>query len=95
MHPVAAQGLNLGVRDALALAARFAAAKSLNNNALAQQYAAGRRPDASHCGLHPQLGHAFRPPRRPAQIRRGGVMALLDSLPAARKKFTRQLIFGL
>ena len=29
------------------------------------------------------------------KLGRGGVMALLDSLPAARKKFTRQLIFGL
>ena len=96
MHPVAAQGLNLGVRDALALAACFAAAKSLNNNALAQQYAAGRRPDAQAIvGFTHSLVTLFDHPDALLKLGRGGVMALLDSLPAARKKFTRQLIFGL
>ncbi len=96
MHPVAAQGLNLGVRDALALAARFAETGSLGNTQLAQQYAAGRRLDAhAIVGFTHSLVTLFDHPDAVLKFGRGGIMSLLDSIPAARKKFTEQLIFGL
>ncbi|MDO5640654.1 MAG: FAD-dependent monooxygenase [Neisseria sp.] len=96
MHPVAAQGLNLGVRDALALAACFDAPMSLQNNDLAQQYAARRRLDAQAIvGFTHSLVTLFDHPDAILKLGRGGVMSLLDSLPAARQKFTEQLIFGL
>ncbi|VEJ21652.1 FAD-dependent monooxygenase [Neisseria animaloris] len=95
MHPVAAQGLNLGVRDALALARVFAAPHSLKNSKLAQQYAAARRLDAhAIVGFTHSLVALFDHPDALLKFGRGGVMALLDGIPAARKKFTEQLIFG-
>ena len=96
MHPVAAQGLNLGVRDALDLARCFAAPHSLQNQALAQQYAARRRLDAQAIvGFTHSLVTLFDHPDAVLKLGRGGILSLLDSLPAARKKFTEQLIFGL
>ena len=96
MHPVAAQGLNLGVRDALALAARFAEPNSISNSKLAQQYAATRRIDAhSIVGFTHSLVTLFEHPNAVLKLGRGGIMSLLDSVPAARKKFTELLIFGL
>lgn len=96
MHPVAAQGLNLGVRDALALAQCFSRCSNLNNNQLAQQYAAQRRLDAhAIVGFTHSLVTLFDHPDALLKLGRGGIMSLLDSLPAARKKFTEQLIFGL
>ncbi|MFV2028960.1 FAD-dependent monooxygenase [Neisseria sp. S1] len=96
MHPVAAQGLNLGVRDALALAQCFGSNPNLNNNQLAQQYAARRRLDAhAIVGFTHSLVTLFDHPDALLKLGRGGIMSLLDSLPAARKKFTEQLIFGL
>ncbi|UOO82944.1 FAD-dependent monooxygenase [Uruburuella testudinis] len=96
MHPVAAQGLNLGVRDALALARCFDAPHSLHNHHLARQYAACRRLDAQAIvGFTHSLVTLFDHPDAVLKLGRGGVMSLLDSLPAARKKFTEQLIFGL
>lgn len=96
MHPVAAQGLNLGVRDALALTRCFDTPHSLSNNQLAQQYAAARRLDAhAIVGFTHSLVTLFDHPDAVLKLGRGGIMSLLDSLPAARKKFTSQLIFGL
>lgn len=96
MHPVAAQGLNLGVRDAVALAKQFAEPNSLKNTKLAQQYAAGRRIDAhAIVGFTHSLVTLFDHPNTILQLGRGGVMSMLDSIPALRKKFTEHLIFGL
>ena len=96
MHPVAAQGLNLGVRDALALARRFAETGSLHNPRFAERYAADRRLDAhAIVGFTHSLVTVFDHPPALLKMGRGGVMSMLDSIPAARKQFTRQLIFGL
>ncbi|MDO4642148.1 MAG: FAD-dependent monooxygenase [Neisseria sp.] len=96
MHPVAAQGLNLGVRDAVALAACFATPHSLTNSRLAQQYAASRRLDAhATVGFTHSLVTVFDQPNMLLQLGRGTVMNALDSVPALRKKFTEHLIFGL
>lgn len=96
MHPVAAQGLNLGVRDAIALAKQFAEPMSLKNSKLAQQYAAGRRVDAhAIVGFTHSLVTLFDHTNTLLQLGRGGVMSMLDGIPALRKKFTEHLIFGL
>lgn len=96
MHPVAAQGLNLGVRDALALAEAFAGNACLKNPALAARYAAARRLDAhAVVGFTHSLVTLFDRPNALLQIGRGSVMGILDSVPALRKKFSEHLIFGL
>lgn len=96
MHPVAAQGLNLGVRDALALVALLAEPHSLADGRLAQRYAAARRLDAhAIVGFTHSLVTLFDHPPRPLQWLRGGVMGGLDAVPAWRQAFTRKLIYGL
>lgn len=96
MHPVAAQGLNLGIRDAQVLVAHFAQPYSMNNHQLAAQYAAARRLDAhAIVGFTHSLVTLFDQPNSILKLGRGSVMALLDSVPALRKKFTEHLIFGL
>lgn len=98
MHPVAAQGLNLGVRDAVKLAGIFAQAdkRQLADAALARQYADQRYYDAhavvgfthvlvqwfDHAGLAMQWGHS-------------AGMGLLGVIPSLRRQFTRHLVFGL
>ncbi len=63
---------------------------------LAQRYAAARRLDAyAIVGFTHSLVTLFDHPDLILKFGRSGVMSLLDSLPAARKKFTEQLIFGL
>ena len=96
MHPVAAQGLNLGVRDALAVSRLLGEARNLNQPKLAERYAAERRLDAhAIVGFTHSLVTLFDHPDLTLKLGRSGVMTLLDGLPAARKKFTEQLIFGL
>ena len=96
MHPVAAQGLNLGVRDALAVSRLLGEARNLNQPELAERYAAKRRLDArAIVGFTHSLVTLFDHPDLTLKLGRSGVMTLLDGLPAARKKFTEQLIFGL
>ena len=96
MHPVAAQGLNLGVRDALTLAAKFAQPGSLRNQELARQYGESRRLDAQTIvGFTHSLVTLFDHPNIFLQLGRSGVMSVIDGIPALRKKFTEQLIFGL
>ncbi|MDO4248349.1 MAG: FAD-dependent monooxygenase [Neisseria sp.] len=96
MHPVAAQGLNLGVRDALAVSRLLGEARNLNQPDLAVHYAASRRLDAhAIVGFTHSLVTLFDHPDLVLKLGRSGVMSLLDSLPSARKKFTEQLIFGL
>lgn len=96
MHPVAAQGLNLGVRDVLTLIHKFAEPHSMHNTRLAEQYAAERRLDAQAVvGFTHSLVTLFDHPNALLKLGRGGVMSLLDSVPALRKKFTEHLIFGL
>jgi len=47
LHPVAAQGFNLGLRDVATLAQTIAAAEDPGNAALLEDYAAQRQPDRS------------------------------------------------
>lgn len=96
LHPVAAQGLNLGVRDAVSLAACFAQPASLTDSSLAGRYAALRRSDVqTTVGFTHSLVTLFDRPDSLRQLGRGGAMSILDSIPALRKAFTEYLISGI
>ena len=91
MHPVAAQGLNLGVRDALDLAAVLTEPGELGE--VPRRYAALRRRDVrTVLGFTHGLVTLFeRPSLAPL---RGLGMNLLDLAPFARRRFTEHLVFG-
>ncbi|WP_231867712.1 FAD-dependent monooxygenase [Snodgrassella sp. CFCC 13594] len=95
MHPVAAQGLNLGVRDAECLAALLGASVRLDEPALAARYAAARQVDAhAIVGFTHGLVMLFDHPLPWLQWGQSAGMALLGSVPAWRRAFTKQLVFG-
>lgn len=91
MHPVAAQGLNLGVRDALDLAGLLTAPGDLAD--VPSRYAALRRKDARIVlGFTHSLVTLFDWPSL-APLRGLG-MNLLDLMPGMRRRFTEHLVFG-
>ena len=95
LHPVAGQGLNLGLRDAWDLAqALHAAADPGSEHALAR-FAAQRRLDAAATmGMTEVLARGFLGANPLARVARGAVLTSLDLLPAARRFFARRMIFG-
>ncbi len=95
LHPVAGQGLNLGVRDAFLLARCLGEAQSSGadeSTALAN-YAKARRLDRSGTiALTDTLARIFSlQPLRPLQSL---TLAALDLLPSARSGLARQFMFG-
>ncbi|WP_434777343.1 FAD-dependent monooxygenase [Neisseria sp. Ec49-e6-T10] len=93
MHPVAAQGLNLGLRDAMALVQVFATEQV--DNTLGKKYAATRRVDAhSIVGFTHALVTLFDQEHTVLQQGRSVVLNMLNTLPWLRKKFTEHLVFG-
>ncbi|MDF7676631.1 FAD-dependent monooxygenase [Neisseriaceae bacterium ESL0693] len=98
MHPVAAQGLNLGIRDAETLAAVFAAAdvSQLADGRLARAYARQRYHDTrSVVGFTHALIQWFDGAGTVMQWGQGMGMGLLGALTPLRQRFTRHLVFGL
>lgn len=96
MHPVAAQGLNLGVRDAQVLSQAFQQDHALHDEYLGKKYGIKRSFDAhSIVGFTHSLVTVFDHPSTPLKLARGTVMAALDIFPNGRKKFTKHLIYGL
>lgn len=96
MHPVAAQGLNLGLRDAATLSNLLARSGSLNDDHLGRIYAKERFVDArAIVGFTHSLVTIFDDAPAVLQHGRGMVMTLLDTVPALRKKFAHHLVFGL
>lgn len=95
VHPIAAQGLNLGVRDATTLADQIAGALDPGAAPLLARYQAARYRDSratmgfTH-GLIQLAGAqaaAFKPLR-------GIGMTVLDTIPILRKTFARHLVWG-
>jgi 2-octaprenyl-6-methoxyphenol hydroxylase len=98
LHPIAGQGFNLGLRDAVALAARLAdtPAAEIGSSAMLSAYERSRRSDqlggiAYTDGLLriASLGSG------PVRLLRGLGLATLELLPGARRALLARSVFGL
>ncbi len=97
LHPVAGQGLNLGLRDAWDLAGlvRTASCDALGSLAFAREFAQMRRVDAKATILATDLmATLYVRPDPLAAALRGAALAALDLFPPARRQFARRMIFG-
>ena len=95
LHPVAGQGLNLGLRDAWDLARDLHAAEDPGGERALARFAARRRLDAAATiGVTELLARAFLGAHPLARAARGAALTSLDILPAARRFFARRMIFG-
>ncbi len=97
LHPVAGQGLNLGLRDAWDLAGliRSPASGPLGSPAFAAAYARKRRLDARATLRATDLLATLYVRRDPlSAMLRGAALTSLDLFPPARRAFTRRMIYG-
>ena len=95
LHPVAGQGLNLGLRDAWDLAAALHGAPDPGAPATLARFAASRRLDAgATIGITEFLAGAFLGSNPALRAARGVALIALDVLPPLRRFFARRMIFG-
>ncbi|HEY4998538.1 MAG TPA: FAD-dependent monooxygenase [Usitatibacter sp.] len=97
LHPIAGQGLNLGLRDAASLAAASAsvAREDVGGAAMLDAYRQSRRRDASRgIAFTDFLASAFTDGRRIPTWGRGLALAALDLIPAARRALAARMIHG-
>jgi 2-octaprenyl-6-methoxyphenol hydroxylase len=99
LHPVAGQGLNLGLRDAWELAEVLRAAADPGEAATLARYAARRRLDAgATIRVTDFLASAFLGSPGPLHVLRGAArgafLTSLDIFPPARRFFARRMIYG-
>jgi 2-octaprenyl-6-methoxyphenol hydroxylase len=95
LHPVAGQGLNLGLRDAWELSRALLDAPDPGDAALLARYAAGRRLDAqATVRVTDALAGAFLGSSRVLRAARGAALTALDLFPAPRRFFARRMMFG-
>jgi len=98
LHPVAGQGLNLGLRDAVELAAliRRTAPAVLGGEAFLAEYRVRRRVDRlAAIGVTNFLAGVFGHPSPPLRAARGLGLVALDLVPPARRLFARRMMLGL
>lgn len=97
LHPIAGQGLNLGLRDAATLAGLLLSTprEMLGSASMLSGYRDARRRDASR-GLRVTdfLVGAFADARRLPTWGRGLALAALDLLPPARRLLAERMIHG-
>ncbi|HTM61240.1 MAG TPA: FAD-dependent monooxygenase [Burkholderiales bacterium] len=92
LHPVAGQGLNLGLRDAWDLARALIREVSPENLA---RFAAQRRLDAgATIRMTDFLAAGFAGDNALLRTARGAALTALDIFPAPRRFFARRMIFG-
>ena len=98
LHPVAGQGFNVGLRDASELAQVLldTPRERIGERAVLDRYARGRRANrwagiAFTHGLVSVFGNDSPLLRWP----RGLALTLLDTLPPAKRAFTRAMLFGM
>jgi len=95
LHPVAGQGLNLGLRDAWDLAERWRSAADPGAAETLRSFAASRRLDArATIGITDALLRAFAGSHPLLRAGRCIALTALDVLPPARRFFARRMIFG-
>ena len=96
LHPVAGQGLNLGLRDAAAVADLLRALpEAAGNRAMLEAYREARRRDASRgVAFTDLLVSIFSDGRRIPTWGRGLALAAFDALPAARRLLAERMIYG-
>jgi 2-octaprenyl-6-methoxyphenol hydroxylase len=95
LHPVAGQGLNLGLRDAWELARVLQEAEDPGAPQVLARYAARRRLDAgATIRVTDLLARAFTGPGALAAAARGLGMIALDACTPARRFFARRMIYG-
>lgn len=97
LHPIAGQGLNLGLRDAWDLA-RTLRARTMDDpgaTTVLSGYRAARRLDrAGGIAITDSLVRIFSNDVAPLRALRGTALALFDIVPPARRAFARSMIFG-
>jgi 2-octaprenyl-6-methoxyphenol hydroxylase len=95
LHPVAGQGLNLGLRDAWELAQVWRDAQDPGDAALLARYAARRRLDAAATiRATDWMAKGFVGTSRLSRLARGAALTALDVLPGPRRFFARRMIYG-
>ena len=96
LHPVAGQGLNLGLRDAWELAEDIQLRPGdPGSRQVLTAYASRRRRDrASSVLVTDALVRVFSNHRLSLRWLRGCGLTLLDSLPPAKRAFMQQMMFG-
>jgi 2-octaprenyl-6-methoxyphenol hydroxylase len=95
LHPVAGQGLNLGLRDAWELAQAVREAPDPGDAAVLAAYAASRRLDAfATIRVTDLLANLFLGANPLAGAARGIAMLALDACTPARRFLARRMIYG-
>jgi 2-octaprenyl-6-methoxyphenol hydroxylase len=95
LHPVAGQGLNLGLRDAWDLSRAFVESADPGDARTLSRYAASRRLDRqATIRVTDALAGAFLGSNRLLRAARGVALTALDVLPAPRRFFARRMIYG-
>jgi 2-octaprenyl-6-methoxyphenol hydroxylase len=95
LHPVAGQGLNLGLRDAWELAQIMRTATDPGDDATLARFAARRGLDAgATIRATDLLAGIFLGVNPLAAAARGAALTALDIFPAPRRFFARRMIFG-
>ena len=95
LHPVAGQGLNLGLRDAWELAQTLRNAPDPGDATILTRYAARRRLDAgATIRITDFLASGFLGSNKALHAVRGAALMALDVFPPARRFFARRMIYG-
>jgi len=96
LHPVAGQGLNLGLRDAWELAEQILSQReTLGSVAFCNAFHASRRGDrTTSVLLTDALVRGFSSDLAPLRWLRGCGLTMLDSLPPAKRGFIDRMMFG-